>query len=281
MGTKLNTYAIGDVDLTNIMAVLDQTRIGGVMQVSLTNLSSTAVPAIAAGSFLEVAGALYLVSTEEAISTTDPVTSAPVADGFIYIMAIPSGNSISFSFTATAPTWSDAKQGWYGTGTYAGCRYLDYYIKKATSSYAKSQRTNKSTLRFINLIQAYGELAAQSGYILFTTKYHDFLNEVSNDTITIAVSGLYEITGFVRLAAGSNFTGGSCDISINNSYPVDARYALTGMTLNSSSWSGVGMATIPISGCTFLNAGDVIKLSVTCGGSSGSQHGLLIIKELF
>lgn len=214
MGTKLNTYAIGDVDLTNIMTVLDQTRIGGVMQVSLTNLSNTTVPAIAAGSFLEVAGALYLVSTEEAISTTDPVTSATVADGSIYIMAIPSGNSIAFSFTATAPTWSDIKQGWYGTGTYAGCRYVgkvrksssSYENKKIIDSYAAAApvfKTEKVTVAvdFNTKNCAYGNYIKIDSISEKKIDTHNALSSLG--IFTAPVSGVYQISSTVACSSGS------------------------------------------------------------------------------
>lgn len=216
MGTKLNTYAIGDVDLTNIMTVLDQTRIGGVMQVSLTNLSNTTVPAIAAGSFLEVAGALYLVSTEEAISTTDPVTGSAVVDGSIYVMAIPSGSSISFSFTDTAPTWSDAKQGWYGTGTYAGCRYVGR-VKKSSSSYINKRTLDNYAVLAPTCKQERVTMEASFNNLSIvstsTVKFSSVASEAmdthgafsASGTFTAPVSGVYLVSATTNIAGLSGY----------------------------------------------------------------------------
>ncbi len=90
-------------------------------------------PAISAGSIIEVNGDLFSCDSEEAISTTDPVTTSLVADGKVYIMVDPS-TGLAY-FTATVPVWNDLKQGWYGETTWATWRYIGG-AKKATSSYS-------------------------------------------------------------------------------------------------------------------------------------------------
>jgi hypothetical protein len=92
-------------------------------------MTDTTVPAIAAGSKIEVNGALFSSATETAI------TGSP-SDGVVYIYIDPSGPSAVF--TNTAPTWSDSKQGWYGTGGAANCRYVEQYITKVGSVYTKA-----------------------------------------------------------------------------------------------------------------------------------------------
>lgn len=136
-GSIFTSFGAGDANATAFMTHLTAMT-KGYNALSLTNMTNTTVPAIAAGSLIENNGALFRFDAEEAISTTDPVTSSTVADGTVYIMLIPSGSSITAAFTATAPTWSDSKQGWYGTTTYANNRYLPVKTVKASSSYTKS-----------------------------------------------------------------------------------------------------------------------------------------------
>lgn len=159
--TLLNTYAVGNVDLTNLMAVSNSLFN---VSLTLTHMTDTTVPAIAAGSTIEVNGALLKAETEEAISTTDPHTSATVADGTVYAM-VDGTNKLAY-FTATAPTWSDAKQGWYGTTTWAGWKYLgsnnkNYFgMTKATASYS-----NKYTVENSNNFLLKSEIVLLTGLL--------------------------------------------------------------------------------------------------------------------
>jgi hypothetical protein len=137
-GDKVNTYANDDTNILALQLTTDKT-FKGYHQLTLTNYDNTTVPAIAAGSAIEVNGALYKFDSEEAISTTDPVTSAAVADGTVYVCIIPGATTCTAAFTATAPTWSDSKQGWYGTGGSANYRYVEIVIIKYATSYSKDK----------------------------------------------------------------------------------------------------------------------------------------------
>ena len=133
-GDKVNNYSQVDSDILALQLTTDKT-FKGYHQLTLTNYDNTTVPAIAAGSAIECNGALYKFDTEEAISTTDPVTSAAVADGTVYVVIVPGATTCTAAFTATAPTWSDSKQGWYGTGGQANYRYIEYVCQKSGTSY--------------------------------------------------------------------------------------------------------------------------------------------------
>ena len=135
-GSIFTSFGAGDANATAFMTHLTAMT-KGYNALSLTNMDNTTVPAIAAGSLIENNGALFKFDTEDTISTTDPHTSTTVADGTVYIMLVPSGSSISACFTATAPTWSDSKQGWYGVGGYVNNRYLSTKIAKSSSSFIK------------------------------------------------------------------------------------------------------------------------------------------------
>jgi hypothetical protein len=89
----------------------------GYQAVSLTNFDSSALSAIAAGSKVEIAGAFFTFTVDEAIeaSTWTAITTGNTA----YIALIPAGvagsQTVTARFTATAPVWSTSKQGWYAS----------------------------------------------------------------------------------------------------------------------------------------------------------------------
>jgi hypothetical protein len=113
MANKISNFAEGDVDLTAIMQTLNAIC-KGLPTLTLTNLYSVSEPEIAAGSVIEVNGALYYFEENEGISGSP-------SDGTVYVRLVPSSDSNSDDFiyaeyTNTAPTWSDEKHGWYDSG---------------------------------------------------------------------------------------------------------------------------------------------------------------------
>lgn len=134
-GTKIDNFAIGDVNLTAIMDTLQGLRQGH-FQASLTEMDTTTIPQVAAGSIFDLNGSLVYVDADETIGGT------PV-DGVTYIKAIYSSSTVSFEWTATAPTFSTSKNGWYGTSASSGHRYIAKMIK-ASSSYTGKMLYNSS-----------------------------------------------------------------------------------------------------------------------------------------
>lgn len=128
-GSQINSYGIGDVNLTSLMASVDAERIG-FCAVSLTNYDNTSEPEIAEGSKIEVNGALFKFDADEAIGGSP-------SDGTVYIKLIPVSTSITAEFTNTAPTWDTEKQGWYSpTPGEENYRYLPFGMTKSGSSYS-------------------------------------------------------------------------------------------------------------------------------------------------
>jgi hypothetical protein len=149
-------------------------------------MTDTTVPAIAAGSKIEVNGALFTSATETAI------TGSP-SDGAVYIYIDPSGPSAVF--TNTAPMWSDSKQGWYGTSGTANCRYVETLIFKISSAYYKSigfiinQNFNNYYFEAIqNTIFTNSRIA-----ISYNSKTFDVGNiiDISTGVVTIPKSGIW------------------------------------------------------------------------------------------
>jgi len=199
-GDKVNTYAQDDSDILALQLTTDKT-FKGYHQLTLTEYDTTTVPAIAAGSAIECNGALYKFDTEEAISTTDPVTSSTVADGTVYVCIVPSTTTCTAAFTATAPTWSDSKQGLYGTGGQANYRYPEYVIIKNGTSYLKfyKQQYYNNYKSCVNVSLSTAQIISSPNptKILFDTEIIDLKNEfdTTNNRFVALQNGYYLITG--------------------------------------------------------------------------------------
>jgi len=128
-GSRLNNYSSIDSNILEMQLTEDASFIGQ-HTVSLTNYKTTTIPQIAAGSKVEVSGALYGFSSAESIGGS-------ASDGVNYIVIIPNTTTCTAEWRQTAPTWSDAKQGYYGTGGSANYRYLNFKITKVGTSYTK------------------------------------------------------------------------------------------------------------------------------------------------
>jgi hypothetical protein len=197
-GDRVNNYSQVDSNILELQLTTDKT-FKGYHQLTLTNYDNTTVPAIAAGSAIECNGALYKFDTEEAISTTDPVTSATVADGTVYVCIVPGATTCTAAFTATAPTWSDSKQGWYGTGGQANYRYAEYLITKATASYGKGFWNKLKSVITIhkNVLQTISSSSLTK--ITWGEAEIDTKSELSDDSIVVKNSGYYIISGVIFL----------------------------------------------------------------------------------
>jgi hypothetical protein len=129
-GAIIYTPATG-ADWATAWEQVEYTR-KGKMGLSLTNYDNTSLPAIASGSWTEVAGSIYKWTSEEVISGS--LSSSAIN----YIKLVPSGSGdtaiVTATWTASAPTWSDSYQGWYnGTSRYIAAIFYDgtYYLHKS------------------------------------------------------------------------------------------------------------------------------------------------------
>jgi len=205
-GSKVSNFAIGDSNIQSVMLTLDKT-FKGQHQVSLTNYDTTAESQVAAGSVIEIGGALYKFDSNESI------TGSP-SDGTVYIMAVPSGDSVTCAYTNTAPTWSDSKQGWYGTGATANNRYLEFVIVKSSVIWQKyimaSAKNGESYLK--SFVMAGGSAPINS--VASNIKTVDILSEYNNSDYSFVPkkSGYYLIIGNANSTA-SDF--GALAVRIN------------------------------------------------------------------
>jgi len=213
-GSLVSDYGIGDDNIENMQLTLDKAY-KGFYSLTITELDSDVVPQIAAGSWIDDNGALYKFDSNESPSTTDPVTSSTVADGEIYICLIPAGSSITAAFTATAPTWSDSKQGWYGTSGQANYRYLNYIMTKASTVYSyKIPSTFKDIFQksIVEVSVGTGWTVANTGTtvsdpIRFNTKIIDVNSEFNTTSYYFQPkrSGIYHFS--LNLTVGGHDAG--------------------------------------------------------------------------
>jgi len=93
------------------------TGLSGFLGVSLTNYETSALSAIASGSCVEIGGAFFLCQSETAINASSWAAITTATNG--YLTLTPSGTAgsqiVTAAWTATAPVWSESKQGWYAS----------------------------------------------------------------------------------------------------------------------------------------------------------------------
>lgn len=116
---------------TEIVANQIEDQRKGFLGLSLTNYDNDSEPQIAAGSTVELSGAVFAFASAESITGWGGIgTSTDV-----YIKLVVAGAAITAEFTTAAPTWSTSKQGWYGTAGSALHRYVAKLYKDGSGNY--------------------------------------------------------------------------------------------------------------------------------------------------
>jgi hypothetical protein len=278
-GSKLNNYSSTDNNITQMQLTEDASFIGK-HNLTLTNMSTTSIPAIAAGSIIECNGALYKFSTEEAISTAG-VTST---DGTYFIKVIPTSSQITAAFSTVAPVFRDSLQGWYES-TSSNDRYAHFSVYSTGSSFKKAMM-KPSGSRFFNMISALGYNSTQVGFFNFNSTvasgsaiFYDFLSEISSENITFKTSGFYSIRATFSLSAGAgganNRGEGTVYINSTTATIEPSVLGFSFQTQNSDPFSYVITKNYSL----FLSAGDYLKFYGSMGGSNGTQRCYIEIQE--
>ena len=195
-GSKVNDYSIGDENIQSVMLTLDKAY-KGLHQVSLTNYDNTSESQVAAGSIIENNGGLYKFDSNESISGSP-------ADGTVYIRVVSSGDNATLEYTNTAPTWSDSKQGWYGTGAEVNKRYLEFVITRDSAVWMKrsfAKKRDEEIIKDRSYSRSFRDSAqsftgSTNFTILFNKKLFDTNSEHDTTTgiFTAKRTGLYSIS---------------------------------------------------------------------------------------
>lgn len=195
-GSRVNNYSPSTTDLTSVMATIDAERLGYI-GASLTNYSTTSVPAIASGSMVEVAGALYSFSTDEPISTTGVASTAAA---IWHVRLVPSSSQCTAQFSTTPPTWRTDYQGWYYS-TASVDKYLQYITYFDGTNYNYKCAGNRDT----HLDPQFVSLYASTTVLWVATTTHQLMSSfdgvynpfsvysTATGIFTARQSGIYEM----------------------------------------------------------------------------------------
>ena len=156
---KINNYSIGDNNFESVMLTLDQAfrNKHDCYSFDATNLK--------AGSVIEINGSLYHVTQD---------VTLPDMSSNKYLMAVPSSaGTFTLLATSTAPTWSDSKQGFYGTSTTANYKYIA--VKEGSIIYKYNDRPFYINVMYIDSLNMSGNI---------TTAGDITCDDITNDTIT-------------------------------------------------------------------------------------------------
>jgi hypothetical protein len=106
----------------------------GFQALSLTEYTTSAAAAIAAGSIVEIAGAFFQFAADETPTGWTSIATGSTA----YIALTASGTAgsqiVEASYTATAPTWRDDHQGWYASAA-SSVRVIGSVYKAEATNY--------------------------------------------------------------------------------------------------------------------------------------------------
>lgn len=282
-GALVNNYSQLDSNILEVQLTLDATRVG-FHQVSLTNYDSTSESQIAAGSVIECAGALYKFDSNESM------TGSP-SDGTVYIRIVPGLTTCTAEYTNTAPTWSDAYQGWYGTGGAATYRYLEFILYKSGSSYSHKYFYFRKQEKICNYFVSYGQSSSitVTANSETTLKYDSVIYDkwtdynTSSGVFTCKLTGYYEIRPSLLVAPASttSIRGFSNGLSI---YKNSSEVAVARQGNVRAATSASGQRNISAEGIFVLSLAvtDTIEIKYTYGvldtsNATVSENGTSII----
>jgi hypothetical protein len=104
---QLNTTALGATDVTLMAAAIDKNS-KGLAQITVSEYDTDAACVVKVGSVFECNGATFLVSgTDETPTGYDDISVSTTF--YLYY----DESEDEFTYSETAPTWSDSLQGWY------------------------------------------------------------------------------------------------------------------------------------------------------------------------
>jgi hypothetical protein len=144
-GTLLSAPTLGASDWSTWITLVDACR-RGYLAASYTNFSGSAESALAAGSLVEVAGAVYSF-TATAIDYTG--AGSTNSDLYIYVKPDAAVSTASVVAWGSAPVWVDSKQGFYASAASTTRAVGGMYVNTAGSYGHKYIYTPELTLQCV------------------------------------------------------------------------------------------------------------------------------------
>ena len=229
----------------------------GYQGISLTNMTATTEPQIAAGSKVEIAGAYFTFASNDSLNASSWTAATTAATA--YIGLTPSGTAgsqiVSGSWTSTAPAWSTSKQGWYATAgssvrIVAGCYKTDNTTWTDKFILSNTQEEQSRKLKLLTTASVGTNLTVGGTAIITGTA-----SVVSNLTVggNVAITGTATVTSNIDVAGTAVMRKA-----------VKAIYSTTASTLGYATLYGILSPCIP-------NIGDSIQVG---GGTIGAGSNL-------
>ena len=199
-GTKIDNFAVGDVNLTAIMDTLQGLRQGH-FQLSLTEVDTAVEPEISSGSIVDINGSLVYFDADEEITGSS-------SDGVVYVKLIYSSGVVTAEFTNTAPVFDSAKNGWYGTSASSGHRYVAKMVKSGTDYTGKTylDSANVSYIYETQLSNWTGTWNAKASQVATLTFSDDVqaiiacnIHAFANSTDNISISSVVISTNTIQV----------------------------------------------------------------------------------
>ena len=154
--TQVNGYSLGDIDFTAMMETLDKT-FKGKAEITISEYDTDSAPVVEVGSVFECNGALFKVVTDDAT----PSGYGNISNSSAFYLYF---SEDEFIYSATEPTWSDDKQGWYHGNDRA---FFSLYKDSGGTGYeTKVKLVDKSELKISRISE--GKIVF-SGYSLRDT----------------------------------------------------------------------------------------------------------------
>ena len=174
MGIDKYVYAAGDATYTAFISRVEK-QSKGYNGVSLSNYDATGVCVITDGSAFDIAGSMYLC-------TTDTSITGSVATGICYIYATGATSTASVAWdTTNAPVWRDDFQGYYQSAASAiraigGC-YFDgssYELKWVYRGYHSGPKTRYFPVTFAQIDNSSATIASKGVSLTFDNTDDDY-----------------------------------------------------------------------------------------------------------
>jgi hypothetical protein len=247
-----------------MVAVDSQRR--GYHQVTLTEIDTTTIPQVAAGSMVEVGGSLYEADNNETIDTSFEVDPAVGGADTYYICLVPTTGVVTPSWTTYAPEWSDAKQGWYGDGVNvaANCRYVAKCVYDGSSDYTNKEYINYNNESYLfEHCFGYGTTQAitpSAAIIQIDTVEYDSQSGLDTGTYayTVQSDGYFHVVGHIYGVTNGNPAVLQLRIQIaeKSSPSTFVTEHITYRTIDHST----SFDSLQIESSFYLNKGDKIRL---------------------
>jgi hypothetical protein len=235
-GSKVDLSGSSSATVTNIIQTLQAQRTG-YEAVSLTNMSTTSVSAIAAGSVAEIGASLYGFSTEEPVSTEDILSTAAMTYA---ISLVPSSSIVTAHFSSLTPVWREDYCGWYESSSSINkVIALNYFngtnYSSASKGYiGKQDNSYMSTGKYINLnVSSYATIETINNTYLSSAD----INTIARTSFTLSSTGdttpLSYPSGFT--VNNAIFLGGTLFISTGSGYAISVTQNVDYITF-ASTW---------------------------------------------